>query len=147
MGCSIVMDDFGVGHSNMSYLWKFPFDKLKIDRSFIAAPAEASTTIVPILQTIVNLGRALNMRITAEGIETEEQAKLFVALDCDFMQGYLFGRPMLETEIAGVIHQDFIARSSMTDRATAIERRKGRCFLSESRWPVLSEDPKSSASS
>jgi diguanylate cyclase (GGDEF)-like protein len=120
MGCSIVMDDFGVGHSNMSYLWKFPFDKLKIDRSFIAAPAEASTTIAPILQTIVNLGRALNMRITAEGIETDEQAKLFVALDCDFMQGYLFGRPMVETEIASVIHRDFISRSNMTDRATQL---------------------------
>ncbi len=108
MGCSIVMDDFGTGHSGMSYLWKFPFDKLKIDRSFIAGLQESRTTMEPILNTIIALGRALKIKITAEGIETIEQAKLIMAMNCDFMQGYLFGRPTSEMELAPLIYRDFV---------------------------------------
>ncbi len=109
LGCSIVMDDFGTGHSSLSYLWKLPLDKLKIDRSFIAAPPEARATIAPILNTIIALGRTLKVKITAEGIETDDQAKFFCALDCDFFQGYLFGRPMPEIDVANTILRDFQA--------------------------------------
>lgn len=112
LGCSIVMDDFGTGHSSLSYLWKLPFDKLKIDRSFIAAPPEARATIAPILNTIIALGRTLKVKITAEGIETDDQAKFFCSLDCDFFQGYLFGRPMPETDVANIILRDFQARNA-----------------------------------
>jgi diguanylate cyclase (GGDEF)-like protein len=112
LGTSIVMDDFGTGHSSLGYLWKLPFDKLKIDRSFIAAPLEARATISPILDTIIALGRTLNMKVTAEGIETREQAEFFRNLNCDYLQGYYFGRPVPKTELASVILRDF--RSAAT---------------------------------
>ncbi len=108
LGCSLVMDDFGAGHSGMSYLWKFPFDKLKIDRSLIAGLRDASTTMEPILNTIITLGRALKIKITAEGVETVEQAKVIMSMKCDYMQGYLFGRPTREIDLASLIYLDFL---------------------------------------
>lgn len=86
IGAAIVMDDFGTGYSSLSYFWKLPFDKIKIDRSFVMAVEEAGSSIRPILETIVILGRTLNMKVTAEGIETAAQAAHFTALDCDYYQ-------------------------------------------------------------
>ena len=114
LGVSLVMDDFGTGHSSLSYLWKLPFDKIKIDRSFIAAPPEDREKILPILRTITLLGRTLNMRVTAEGVETAEQAAFCFELPCDQMQGYFFGVPMPETLVAAIILRDFEAGISKT---------------------------------
>jgi diguanylate cyclase (GGDEF)-like protein len=93
MGVSIVLDDFGIGYSSMKYLQMFPFDKIKIDKSFIQSMTmrEDSAAIVC---AIAGLGRALEMQTTAEGVETVEQLELVRTAGCQLAQGYLFGRPV-----------------------------------------------------
>ena len=105
-GAAIVMDDFGTGYSSLGYLWRLPFDKIKIDKSFVPDAKESQSSVTPVLQTIIGLGRTLNMEVTAEGIETEAQAEFFRGLDCDYLQGYLFGRPMTRREAAIAILRD-----------------------------------------
>ena len=100
------MDDFGTGYSSLSYLWKLPLDKVKIDRSFVAAALEFPSTINPILETITALGRTLRLKVTAEGIETDEQAQLLANFACDQLQGYFFSRPMPERSVAAAILKD-----------------------------------------
>ena len=92
-GISVAMDDFGTGYSSLGYLWQFGFDKLKIDRSFIAALEVKDAQARDILDTIITLGHKLNMTVTAEGIETAHQAEVLATLACDHFQGYLYGRP------------------------------------------------------
>jgi diguanylate cyclase len=92
LGVNIVLDDFGTGYSALSYLRHFPIDTIKIDRSFVEAFGEdrASTSLV---QAMLTMSRGMEMQVVAEGIETEEQAKLLRLLGCPYGQGYLFGRP------------------------------------------------------
>ncbi len=92
MGVSIAMDDFGTGYSSLSYLSLFPFDKIKIDKTFIQNLGKDPSTDA-IVTSIVGLGRSLDVTITAEGVETEEQAILLSAAGCDLVQGYMFGKP------------------------------------------------------
>jgi len=92
MGVSIAMDDFGTGYSSLSYLSLFPFDKIKIDQAFVQNLGKDPSTDA-IVTSIVGLGRSLNVTITAEGVETEEQAVLLSAAGCDLVQGYMFGKP------------------------------------------------------
>ncbi|MDB5404398.1 MAG: diguanylate cyclase [Rhodopila sp.] len=92
IGVKIAMDDFGTGYSSLSYLRKFPFDKIKIDRSFIndvVDDSEAET----IVEAIVAMSRSLRLNVTAEGVETKQQLSMLRALGCNFVQGYLLGRP------------------------------------------------------
>ena len=100
IGISIVMDDFGTGFSSLSYLWKYGFDRLKIDRSFVAALEENPERSREIIETVIMLGARLDMKITAEGVETEAQSELLSRLGCDVLQGYLFGKaaPLHETQ-------------------------------------------------
>ena len=92
LGVRIALDDFGSGYSSLSYLQSFPFDKLKIDGSFVA-PLGKSENSGFIIQAIVALGRALNLSVLVEGVETEEQRLLLRLAGCDEMQGFLFARP------------------------------------------------------
>lgn len=92
MGISVAVDDFGTGYSNLSYLIDFPFQKLKIDRSFVSRIDRDQGTGA-VVSTIVGLSRALGVNTIAEGVETEEQATLLRAAGCDVVQGYFFGRP------------------------------------------------------
>ena len=92
LGVKIAMDDFGTGYSSLSYLRKFPFDKIKIDRSFIN-DADRDLDAETIVQAIIAMGRSLRLNVTAEGVETREQLAMLRALGCDFVQGYLLGRP------------------------------------------------------
>lgn len=110
LGVSIVMDDFGTGYSSLSYLWQFPLDKIKIDRSFMMALERSDDNVENILSTIISLGHSLNMRVTAEGVETKQQADLLSDLSCDQLQGYFLGRPMKEENIAGTILNNFCDR-------------------------------------
>jgi diguanylate cyclase (GGDEF)-like protein len=88
----LALDDFGSGYSSLSYLQKLPFDKLKIDRSFVLA-LESSANGGIIIQAIVALGRALGMAVVIEGVETDAQRVLLRLAGCSEMQGYLFARP------------------------------------------------------
>ncbi len=106
LGVSIVMDDFGTGYSSLSYLWKFPFDKIKIDRSFMRAFGAEDRQVVDILHAIMSLSRSLHMRVTAEGVETKEQAAFLRTLGCDEVQGFYFGRPMPIDQVALTIMRD-----------------------------------------
>ena len=93
LGVAISMDDFGTGYSSLGYLWQFRFDKLKIDQSFISALNHNDKKARELLDTIIMLGHKLEMTVTAEGIETAHQAEVLAALACDYVQGYLYGRP------------------------------------------------------
>jgi diguanylate cyclase (GGDEF)-like protein len=92
IGVSVALDDFGTGYSSLSYLKQFPFDKIKIDRSFIADVADDEGSMA-IVSAIIGLSRSLNMTTTAEGIETERQFEIMRAAGVTFAQGYLIGRP------------------------------------------------------
>jgi diguanylate cyclase (GGDEF)-like protein len=98
LGLKLALDDFGSGYSSLTYLQRLPFDKLKVDRGFVAALDHSANAGV-IIQAIVALGRALNLSILVEGIETEEQRALVRLAGCDEMQGYLFARPAPREQI------------------------------------------------
>jgi diguanylate cyclase (GGDEF)-like protein len=104
LGLRISMDDFGTGYSSLSYLRSFPFDKIKIDQSFIQTLA-AKDGSRDIVRTIVGLGRSLGMRTTAEGVETLEQLALLRAVGCHEAQGYYFSVPVPEKNIPKLIEQ------------------------------------------
>ncbi len=92
-GVQISLDDFGIGFSSLSYLRSLPIHNIKIDRSFISGvPAVADC--VALTKTIIAMARALNMTVTAEGVETPEQSAFLAAHACDEVQGFLFGRPL-----------------------------------------------------
>ena len=99
LGVRIAMDDFGTGYSSLSYLRSFPFDKIKIDRSFIGDLSKGNDAVA-IVQAILHLASSLKMTTTAEGVETVEQQKLLQATGCNEMQGYLFSPPRPAAEIA-----------------------------------------------
>ena len=92
LGVRISMDDFGTGYSSLSYLRSFPFDNIKIDRSFIENISEKEDCTA-IVQAVTHMAQRLNMTTVAEGIETEEQRQKVLELGCTEMQGYLFSRP------------------------------------------------------
>jgi diguanylate cyclase (GGDEF)-like protein len=92
LGVRLSIDDFGTGYSSLAYLHRYPFDTLKIDRSFIAAADHANTP--RLIETIVTLAHGLDMEVIAEGVEKEEQLQLIRDRHCRFAQGYLFSRPL-----------------------------------------------------
>ncbi|MGD0106857.1 MAG: EAL domain-containing protein [Rhodopila sp.] len=92
LGVKLAMDDFGTGYSSLSYLRKFPFDKIKIDRSFIS-DVEDDSEAETIVQAIIAMSRSLRLTVTAEGVETKQQLAMLRALGCNYVQGYLLGRP------------------------------------------------------
>ena len=98
LGVTIALDDFGTGYASLSYLRQLPFDKIKIDRSFIMGLNKKDDAI-PIIEAVVSLARNLNMTTTAEGVETEDQWRLLAAMGCTFVQGYLFDRPQSAANI------------------------------------------------
>ena len=93
MGVSIAMDDFGTGFSSLGYLWRYGFNRIKIDRSFIVGLSHQSKRSMEIIESVVMLGKRLGMQVTAEGVETAEQSAILSSIGCDVLQGYYFGRP------------------------------------------------------
>jgi EAL domain-containing protein (putative c-di-GMP-specific phosphodiesterase class I) len=102
LGISISMDDFGTGYSSLSYLRSFPFDKIKIDRSFIKDLAQRSDCVA-IVRAISGLGRSLNITTTAEGVETMDQLDWLRAEGCNEVQGFLFSAARPAAEVAALL--------------------------------------------
>ncbi len=92
MGVRIAMDDFGTGYSSLAYLWRFPFDKLKIDRAF-TQNMENDPKVSLIVRSIISLAHSLQIRVNAEGVETKHQLETLRRHGCDELQGYLLGKP------------------------------------------------------
>ena len=102
LGVSLLMDDFGTGYSSLNHLHTFPFDVLKIDRSFVGRMTEGEQPLQSV-RTIIELARVLGMDVVAEGIETQEQYSLLRQLGCRFGQGFLFARPMAAEAVSKLL--------------------------------------------
>ena len=98
LGIRIAMDDFGTGYSSLTYLQSFPFDKIKIDRSFVKNITEDSSSL-NIVRAVAALANGMGMTATAEGVETAEQLHSIASEGCTEMQGFLFSRPLPAAEI------------------------------------------------
>ena len=122
LGIFIDMDDFGTGYSSLGYLWRFQFDKLKIDQSFMLALQNGEPNVPQILETIVAMAHQMKMKVTAEGVETDDQVALMRRLGCDQLQGFYFGRPMPADEVAAEI----LKRVNRPLRGAAIDVEPGR---------------------
>lgn len=105
LGIQIALDDFGTGYSSLSNLKQFPFHTLKIDQSFVR-DLPNNPYDVAIVEAVVTLGRRLNIRVVAEGVETQELQQLLQNLHCRYMQGYLFSRPLTAIAATEVLCQN-----------------------------------------
>jgi EAL domain-containing protein (putative c-di-GMP-specific phosphodiesterase class I) len=104
MGVEVAVDDFGTGYSSLNYIAKLPVNTLKIDRSFIISMTQGPEGLA-IVSTIVGLAQSLGFRSVAEGVETEEQARLLRSLRCNEMQGYLFSKPLPPAEMEAMLRR------------------------------------------
>jgi EAL domain-containing protein (putative c-di-GMP-specific phosphodiesterase class I) len=105
-GVRIAMDDFGTGYSSLSYLRQIPIDIIKIDRSFVGRLTEGGRS-ASIVEAILALARAFGVSVTAEGVETPEQARALIAMSCQNAQGYYFSRPVPAEQIAQLASRDW----------------------------------------
>ena len=105
LGVGISLDDFGTGYSSLAYLMRFPFDTIKIDKSFIQSRGQNERIVV--LRSIVALAHGLNQSIIAEGAEFESDVTELMQLGCEYAQGYLFGEPMPANEVEKVLAEEF----------------------------------------
>lgn len=115
VGVHLHVDDFGTGHSSLSYLHRFPVDSLKVDRAFVAGLTNGSGAL-SIVRTVVDLARSLDLLVVAEGVETPEQLELVRNLGCDYAQGWLFAKAMDPSEVPGLLRDP----SSVTSKTLPI---------------------------
>ena len=113
MGVAIAMDDFGTGYSSLAYLWRFAFDKVKIDRAF-TQNLNNDPKVNLIVRSIITLAHSLNIRVNAEGVETGQQMATLRAQGCDELQGFYLGRP---GPLAGLTHAGRVAAGAPASRA------------------------------
>ncbi len=95
MGIGVALDDFGTGYSSLQYLTRYPFSKLKIDKSFVWKMGEGEKEY-EVVKAIISLGRSLNIKVLAEGVENEEHVRSLRDLGCEAVQGYLYSPPVDE---------------------------------------------------
>jgi predicted signal transduction protein with EAL and GGDEF domain len=117
LGVRIAMDDFGTGYSSLGYLGRFPFDKIKIDQSFVRDLDNPDCRAI--VRAIISLGRTLGMRITAEGVETMEQLARLREEGCHELQGYLFSRPQPISEVPAILQRLEHGAKGMAEVAVA----------------------------
>ena len=118
LGVRVAMDDFGTGHSSLSYLKRFDIDTLKIDRSFVSELPHDDEDLA-IAAAIIAMGRSLQMKVVAEGVETEAQAECLGLLGCDEVQGYLLSRPLPADQLLDWLRRRCHARTTRETRAFA----------------------------
>ena len=111
LGIHLALDDFGTGYSSLIYLRRFAFDTIKIDRSFLES-MEATGESAILVHSMVHLGRALGLTVTAEGVETKEQHRFLQALGCHQLQGYLFSKPVSADRIDALMAGNDQARDA-----------------------------------
>jgi EAL domain-containing protein (putative c-di-GMP-specific phosphodiesterase class I) len=102
MHCRLSLDGFGTGHSNLNHLQDLPFDELKVDRSFVHAMTQ-SPDRAKIVAAVIGMGKGFGLTTVAEGVETEEQAAILNLIECDLVQGWLYGKPAGVEEIPRMI--------------------------------------------
>ena len=124
LGLRIALDDFGAGFSSVGYLRQFGFDRMKIDRSLVQS-LDRGHRAVEMLQATVALARSLGIPVTAEGVETEQQAVILRIAGCDQLQGYLFGRPQSPDQIAALMLRPMELRAKAAELAFAAGRDGG----------------------
>ena len=117
-GIRIALDDFGTGYSSLSHLRQFDVDRVKIDRSFVHGLTKG-TGNEAIVQAIVDLARGTGVKITAEGVETEEQRDHLVGIGCDELQGYLLGRPTEPEVISALVAKRSVPAAATAQRSAA----------------------------
>lgn len=108
LGISIHIDDFGTGYSSLSYLKRFPIDTLKIDKSFVDDINDREENGSLLVNTILSMGKSLNLKTVAEGVETKEQYEFLRDNGCDAIQGYYFAKPMCEDDFIALLKEDKI---------------------------------------
>jgi diguanylate cyclase (GGDEF)-like protein len=118
LGVTMVLDDFGSGYSSLIYLRRFAFDKIKIDRSFLESMEMTGESAI-IVESIVALGRSLGLTVTAEGIETTEQARFLEALGCHELQGFLFSGPLTADEVDAKLAEERALAACNSARSVA----------------------------
>jgi diguanylate cyclase (GGDEF)-like protein/PAS domain S-box-containing protein len=123
LGVRIAMDDFGTGYSSLSYLQAFPFDKIKIDRSFISN-VESNKQSAAIVRAMIGLAHGLHLPVAAEGVENDDQLKFLSHELCDEVQGFLIGRPQPIAHYADLVQRP--AEPEQNQRPAKRARRKGR---------------------
>ena len=118
MGVLVSVDDFGTGYSSMSYLRRFPIDKLKIDRCFVEEmtrrPEDAS-----IVRAIISLAHSLHLKVIAEGVETPEQLALLADLGCDQYQGFYYSPALSAAQFIDLVRKASVAEPVLTDEEAA----------------------------
>jgi c-di-GMP phosphodiesterase len=102
-GIKVAIDDFGIGFSSLSYLQQLPLDRIKVDRAFIRDISQAAGEVIA--ETIINLGKRLNLATIAEGVETQEQEQAVTAMGCDEVQGFMYAKPMPPAELMLFLQQ------------------------------------------
>ncbi|WP_305822683.1 bifunctional diguanylate cyclase/phosphodiesterase [Massilia brevitalea] len=121
MGVSLSVDDFGTGYSSLSALKSFPISRLKIDKSFVSELAE-NPDDQAIAMAVISLGHKLNLKVIAEGVETEQQCAFLRENECDEMQGYLFSKPVTAGEIEDMVEQ-YVAQPGSCARLRLVDSR------------------------
>jgi len=114
LGVEIAFDDFGTGYASLSHLRRFPIDRLKIDRSFVAG-LDRTPDAATIVRAVIQMAHSLGMKTTAEGVETPEELAMLRGFGCDQVQGYLLGRPVPAAEVPaciGALRRGMPARTS-----------------------------------
>ena len=119
LGVHIALDDFGTGYSSLSYLHRFPLDTLKIDRSFVTSMLKSRDSMT-VISTITRLARDLKLNCVSEGIEDPHELAKLRDFDCDYGQGYLFSKPVPESEVAALIARDILWTPGGNDDAAEL---------------------------